>query len=207
MRILLSSALLCCLIQAASGQSITTPNLMYPRATIDHLQMFVSEDEIDSIWAYLKAKPRTATAWATIQNQVNALEKEVDSLIKALRDRDKIPPHIEFLNGDFKIMPMSDLEIIHTIYDPYMITATVDTTKWMRRPYTIHPANAFLGYTVGDTVCQDIKSALDAASRQFYRTNIADPASAKVVHFNNGCDLGTVKHGKGWARKHKVKEK
>lgn len=70
------------------------------------------------------------------------------------------------------------------------------------------PAGCYEDSPEGDIKrAQIMQNEFNISHQTLYRTNIADPASAKVIHFNNGCDLGTVKHGKGWARKHKVKEK
>lgn len=85
--------------------------------------------------------PRTAHALATIQHQVNALQNRVDSLTAALRENPfnnlRLGPPDTARIRLFQMedsMPQESLKTYMGNGDPYLITATVDTTKWMRRP-------------------------------------------------------------------------
>lgn len=68
-----------------NAQHVYTPPVKSAPIT-DHRQMFVTEDEIDSLWAYLKSPPGAiAIRWVAMQHQINALQKKVDSFILASR--------------------------------------------------------------------------------------------------------------------------
>lgn len=74
------------------------------------------------VWNALpRPSPRTATAWASLQNEVNELKKRMDSLIKALRERDK--PQGLFIPGKLLVTADSsflsgDINNVQDLFDP-----------------------------------------------------------------------------------------
>lgn len=200
------------------------------------------QNEIDNklLLAGTAKPPRTAIAWAAIQNQVNALQKEVKDNDEGYmhlwdfeqNERQRRCMRIERLQEqvDSLIRLTYDMNGIKAVFREIlrMNSIVVDRQDSLikalrerdgQKIYTVlpKPASNIIWLTpsnggTGSPLFINDSAYYDSGGHimtdiDHYHTNTADPAAAKVVHFNNGCDLPTVKHGKRWARKHKVKEK